>query len=202
MTHWRVRLCMVLRYLEFVWYWCACASQRIQATLTRSNPRVQLQSAGWIFRMKFVLLLKISWSVSAGMSPLNICFGGYVFPSRSVLKNDSKVRTDCETARRRGGSGRRWGRETSRDLGRSWKDITLKTPNVFNGGFNSNHLLYVASIPTQQNIWKEKVLELLVACFFNVEIWFQVKYFMGFLPEGDEGLAEGGWWIWKQENLG
>lgn len=82
-THWKVRLCMVLRYLEFVWYWCACASQRIQATLTRSSPRVQLQSAGWIFRMKFVLLLtsaaKISWSVSGGMSPLNMCFWAAMF---------------------------------------------------------------------------------------------------------------------------
>lgn len=78
---------------------------------------------------------------------------------------------------------------------------TLKTPNGFNGGFDSNHLLYVASIPTSLYL-KGETLGAFVARFFNVGIWFQVKYFMGFLPEGDEGLAAGGWWILRQGNLG
>ena len=205
MTHWKVRLCMVLRYLEFVWYWCACASQRIQATLTRSNPRVQLQSAGWIFRMKFVLLLtsaaKISWSVSGGMSPLNICLGSYVFPSRIVLKNDSKVRTDCETARRRGGSGRRRGigkhPATCVVAEKIWPSRlpTFSTAAWF-------PITYCTWLQFQHHyVWKEKRLEFLLRVFLQCRNWFQVKYFMGFLPEGDEGLAAGGWWIiWRQEN--
>jgi len=69
---------------------------------------------------------------------------------------------------------------------------TLKTPNGFNGGLNSNIV----------NNLKRETLGAFGCPFLQCRNWFQVKYFMGFLPEGDEGLAEGGWWILRQGNLG
>lgn len=151
---WRIERCVC------VWFWGTLSlceidvlvlpkgsKQLWQDQIQEFNCKVLDELSGWNSFYYLLLQLRSLEAYLEVCHPLTSVFGR-LCSSRIVLKNDSKVRTACETATRRGGSGRRWGRETSRDLGRSWKDMTLKTRNGFNGGFDSNHLLYVASIPT------------------------------------------------------
>lgn len=153
---WRIERCVC------VWFWGTLSlceidvlvlpkgsKQLWQDQIQEFNCKVLDELSGWNSFYYLLLQLRSLEAYLEVCHPLTFVFGRLCFSKQNCSEKRFQGQNclwNCQKTWRFGSS--LGYRETSRNLGRSWKDMTLKTPNGFNGGFDSNHLLYVASIPT------------------------------------------------------